>query len=277
MAQYGYSNANSAVIRVRRSEVQPGDVILGPAPPERSLVPRQRPRPQYPRRASSLDGDDFYRPNPRRRGQVLRRRDPRDQYGQYDSEGSVPPRDRCSIPQRQNQQRGNRNGTDKDDTSSSASSSNLGCTSDDEKIKKKAKLKKWGSIGLAGVATIHAVAGVHSTIEKRKKNREELEEGEISEAEAEKRRNKGRWRNAANVGIAAVWIKGAVDEIKEYREATKEHQEIIEKSEERHRKRIERAKAIKKGEYKGSHHLNDEERRKYLRDVEEDSDRDHGR
>jgi len=75
------------------------------------------------------------------------------------------------------------------------------------------------------------------------------------------------------VGIAAVWIKGAVDEIKEYREATKEHQELIEKSEERHRMRIERAKSIKRGEYSGSHHLNAEERRKYLKDVEEDSDR----
>jgi hypothetical protein len=75
------------------------------------------------------------------------------------------------------------------------------------------------------------------------------------------------------VGIAAVWIKGAVDEIKEYREATKEHRELIEKSEERHRRRIERARAIKKGEYSGSHHLNAEERRRYLRDVEDDSDR----
>jgi hypothetical protein len=276
MAQYGYSNPNSAVIRVRRSDVQPGDVILGPAPRDLPLATRPRPRPQYLRRASSLDGDDFYGPGPRGRGQVARRRDPRDQYHQYDSEGSIPPRSRRPIPPRQNRQKDNRNRSGKVDSSSSsssASSSDLGCTSDDEKLKKKAKLKKWGSIGLAGVATIHAVAGVHSTIEKRKKNREELQEGEISEHEAERRRNKGRWRNAANLGIAAVWIKGAVDEIKEYREATKEHQETIEKSEERHLKRIERAKAIKKGEYKGHHVLDEDERRKYLRDGGEDDDR----
>lgn len=274
MAQYGYSNPRSDVIRVRRSEVQPGDVILGPAPPERSLVPR-RPRPQYTRRASSLDGNDFYERDHRGRGQLARRRDPRDQYDQqYDSEGSVPPRARRPIPPRQNRQRDGRerNRKGKEDTSSSASSSDLGCTDDDEKSRKKAKLKKWGAIGLAGVATIHAVAGVHSTVEKHKKRQEELEDGEISEEEAEKRRNKGRWKNAANVGIAAVWIKGAVDEIKEYREASKEHQETCEKTEERHRMRVERAKAIKRGEYQGTHRLTPDERRHYLREVEEDSE-----
>lgn len=273
MSLYGYPNPRAEVIRVRRSDVKPGDVILGPAPAERSLVPRQRPRPQYPRRASSLDGDDFYDRNPRGRGQVIRRRNPRDD---YDSEGSVPPRSRRPIPSRQNRPQRDereRNRKGKDEGSSSVSSSDLGCTDDDEKIKKKAKLKKWGSIGLAGVATVHAVAGVHSTIEKRKKRQEELADGEISEEEADKIRNKGRWRNAANVGIAAVWIKSAVDEIKEYREASKEHREIIEKGEERHRMRIERAKAIKRGEYRGTHRLSPEERRHYLREVEEDSER----
>lgn len=287
-------------MRVRRSEVQPGDVVLGPAPPERSLVPR-RPRPQYSRRASSLDGDDSYERDPRGRGQLARRRDlrdqddqqydsegsdgrgqlarrrdPRDQYDQqYDSEGSVPPRTRRPIPPRQHRQRGGqeRNGKSRDDTSSSVSSSDLGCTDDDEKSKKKAKLKKWGAIGLAGVATIHAVSGVHSTIEKRKKRQEELADGDISEEEAERIRNKGRLRNAANVGIAAIWIKGAVDEIKEYREAAKEHQETREKVEERHRMRVERAKAIKRGEYQGTHRLTPEERRRYLKEVEEDSER----
>lgn len=278
MAQYGYSNPRSNVIRVRRSEVQPGDVILGPAPPERSLVSRRpRPRPTYPRRASSLDGDDFYERDSRGRGQLARRTDPRGQYDQpYDSEGSVPPRARRAIPPKPNRQRDGRerNRTGRDDTSSSSeSSSDLGCTDDDDKSKKKAKLKKWGAIGLAGVATIHAVSGVHSTIEKGKKRREELADGDISEEEAERKRNKGRWKNAANVGVAAIWIKGAVDELKEYREAAKEHRETNKKSEERHQMRIERARAITRGEYQGTHRLTPKERRRYLKDVEDESER----
>ncbi|QDS68970.1 hypothetical protein FKW77_008916 [Venturia effusa] len=263
------------VIRVRRSEVQPGDVILGPAPLERSVAPR-RPRPQYSRRSSSLDGDKFFQLAPSRRRELAGRRDPRDENEQqYDSEGSVPPRARRPLPARQSRQRDGRERSRnaEDDTSSSVSSSDLGCTDDDEKSKKKARLKKWGAIGLAGVATIHAVSGVHSTIEKRKKRQEELAHGDISEEEAERRRNKGRWKNAANVGIAAVWIKGAVDEIKEYREVAKEYEETCEKGEERHRRRVERAKAITRGEYQGTHKLTPEERRHHLRQVEEESER----
>jgi hypothetical protein len=120
--------------------------------------------------------------------------------------------------------------------------------SDDEKVKHKAKLKKWGAIGLAGVATIHAVHGVHETVEKTAARRKEVAEGKISEAEAHKRKSKGNWRTAADVGIAAVWIKSAYDEIKEYREARKEHVEACERSEERHRKRLERDKGDKRGE-----------------------------
>lgn len=275
MAQYGYTNPRSDVIRVRRSEVQTKDVILGPAPLERSLVPR-RPRPHYLRRASSLDGD--HASDPRGRGQLERRRDPQHQYDQqYDSEGSIPPRARRPIHSKEARLRDcryrNCKGRDGTSSSSSDSSSDLGCTDDDEKSKKKALLKKWGAIGLAGVATIHAVSGVHSTIEKRKKRQEELADREISEEEAERRRNRGRWKNAANVGVAAIWIKGAVDEIKEYREAAKEHRESCEKSEERHRMRIERARAITRGEYQGTHKLTSQERRHYLKQLENESKR----
>jgi hypothetical protein len=128
-------------------------------------------------------------------------------------------------------------------------------------------LNKWGAIGLAGVATIHAVHGVHETMEKTTARRKELAEGKISEGEAHKRKNKGKWKTAADVSIAAVWIKSAYDEIKEYREARKEHAEACERSEERHRKRLERAKVVKRGEYKGHHFGDGYERRKYLKDA----------
>jgi hypothetical protein len=89
-------------------------------------------------------------------------------------------------------------------------------------------------------------------------------EGEITEGEAHKKKNKARLKTAADVGVAAVWIKSAYDEIKEYREAKKEHAECCERQEERHQKRLERAKAIKRGEYQGHHPLDDY--KKYLAD-----------
>jgi hypothetical protein len=312
MAQY--YKRNTTILKVRASEIQPGDIILGPAPsdlpPDLRLVrlqqPRERdmplvrlPRPGYLRRTSSLDRDDFLtsyrgtgtitRRRTRRRGQLdedqydsegpiarrrtrrrdqpdsqdqynsedivarrrTRRRDQPDLQDQYGSEGSIPPRSRRSASTKQKRQQSNRDGN----ASSSASSSDLGCTDDDEKSKKKAQWKKWGAIGLAGVATIHAVHGAHETFEKTQARRKELAEGEISEGEAHKKRNKAKWRTAADVGIAAVWIKSAYDEIKEYREAKKEHSEVCGRGEERHRKRLERSKAIKSGEYKGHHPL----------------------
>jgi len=236
----GYSHPNSTIIKIKRSELRPGDVLLGPAPRD---LPLGRPRPRYLRRTSSLDRNDFSDPY-RGRGTIARRREQPDPSDQYDSEGSVPPQSRkLTSENRRDTDRGNSNRN----RSSSASSSDLGCTDDDEKNVKKAKWKKWGAIGLAGVAGIHAVHGVYETIEKTKERRKELEEGEISEEEAKRKKNRARWKEAANVGIAGVWIKSAWDEIKEYREAQHEHAEICEKAEERHRKRIERAKANKRG------------------------------
>jgi len=254
MAQY--PGPNPIVLRIRRSELRPGDVILRPAPRDLPLARR----PQYHRRASSLDRGDFGLP--RRGRSAIVRRDEQEREP-YESEGSIPPRARARGRARQ--------GPKRDDarSSSSSSSSDLGSTTDDEKKKKKAKLKKWGAIGLAGIATIHAVHGVHESMEKAKKRREELAEGEISEEEAKRRKGKGRWRDAANVGIAAVWIKGAVDEIKEYREAQHEHAEMCENAEERHKKRRERAKSIARGEYHGRHALKDNQREKYYDDHDE--------
>jgi hypothetical protein len=133
-------------------------------------------------------------------------------------------------------------------------------------MKKKAKLKKWGAIGLAGVATIHAVHGVHETVEKTATRRRELAAGTISEGEARKKKSTGRWRTAADVGIATVWLKSAYDEIKEYREARKEHVEACERGEERHRKRLVR----KRGESRGRRGLDRRERRRFESDADDE-------
>lgn len=236
MAQHS-NPPNSVVLRIPRSEIKHGDVILGPAP--RDLPIARRPR--LDRRASSLDRDDFRVSRNDTGARVTRYRQEQDP---YESEASIAPRARPRAPGR----RGQRRTTER--SSSPSSSSDLGSTTDDEKQKHKAKLKKWGSIALAGVATIHMVHGVHETVEKARERRQELAEGDISGSEAERRKRKARWKNAANVGIAAVWVKSAVDEIKEYREAKHEHVELIEKAEERHRKRVERDRAIMSGQYR---------------------------
>lgn len=260
--------SNSTIIKIKRSQLQPGDIILGPAPRDRDLPLTRRPRPGYDRRASSVDRYDFPDSNRGRGQQIARRRpqqDYRDKYDHdYDSEGSIPPRSRRQRPRGQRQQRPRSDGDGNGKESSSSSSSDLGCSSDDEEMKKKAKWKKWGAIGLAGVATIHAVHGVHETVEKTRARRKEVAEGEIGLDEAHKKKNRGRWRDAANVGIAAVWLKSAYDEIQEYREAKHEHAEMIEHGEERHKKRVERAKAIQRGEYHGHHELDEDEMKKCL-------------
>jgi hypothetical protein len=293
-----YSNYNTTILKVRPSEIQDGDIVLGPTPQQLpiTLPPLHLPRPRYLRRVSSLDRDDFSVPYSDRRiatRRYTRRQDgpDRDRYesadsvarkprrrrhqpvfrDRYDSDGSIPPQPRRPLRRKQEQkrQKSNRNSS----SSSSSSSSDLGCTEDDEKNEKKAKWKKWGTIGLATVATIHAVHGAHETFEKAQARRKELAEGKISEGEAHKKKKNARLRTVAEVGIAGVWVKGAYDELMEYREAKKEHAEIREKSEKRHRKRLERAEAIKRGDYRGSHAMDDHDR--YFSDNNDDNKR-HG-
>jgi hypothetical protein len=126
-------------------------------------------------------------------------------------------------------------------------------------MKKKAKWKKWGAIGLAGIATIHAVHGGYETYEKTQARHKDEADGTISGKEADKKKKNAGWKTAADVGIAAVWIKGAYDEIKEYREVRKEYAEVCEKGEERHRKRLEKEKATRGAKNKGENALDDAE------------------
>src|ERR1700760_4554914 len=143
MAQY--SKHNTTILKVKRSEVQPDDVIIGPAPSylpsnqplvrlsrerERNVPPKRLQKPKYFRRTSSLDRGDFltsYRDRDmntqiRTRGRdqpyedfydsegpiarrQTRRRDRRKPENYYDSEGSIPPRRRRSASAKQGQKR----------------------------------------------------------------------------------------------------------------------------------------------------------------------------
>src|ERR1700761_9029941 len=104
MAQY--SEYNTTLLKVKRSEVQPGDIILGRAPSylppnqplvrlpqsrERDIPPYRLQRQGYLRRTSSLDRGEFSAPY-RGRDEIARRRTrrrDRPYEDGYDSEGPI--------------------------------------------------------------------------------------------------------------------------------------------------------------------------------------------
>ena len=126
-------------------------------------------------------------------------------------------------------------------SSSSSLSSSVCSSSEDERRIKKIKGKKYLTAGLAAVATIHAAAGVYSSMEAGEKRFEEIQSGEITPAEAKRKRNKARLQDIAAVGIAALGIKGAYSEWQEVRESRHELGEQQEEREKRHAKRLHRA------------------------------------
>lgn len=106
--------------------------------------------------------------------------------------------------------------------SNSSSDSDLGDSSDEKSRRKKQTRKTILASGLATVATVHAAHSIYAGMEKRKKRRSMLEEGEITPEEARRRRIRANLGDAASVGIAAVGLKSAFSEWKEVAEARKE-------------------------------------------------------
>lgn len=125
-------------------------------------------------------------------------------------------------------------------SSLSSSDSDLPRSSDEERERKKMRGKELLTAGLATVATIHAAHSVYQGVERRKVRMKALAEGEISEAEAKKEKNKARLKDIASVGIAAIGIKSAVTEWKEMKEKREEMHEFREKQQKHHEKRLRR-------------------------------------
>ena len=109
------------------------------------------------------------------------------------------------------------------------SDSDLGSSTDEEKLKKKSRKKGIITGGLATVATIHAAHNVYQSIEKREARKQALKEGDITKEQAGRMKNKNRMQDAASIGIAALGIKGAYSEWKEMKEMNSEHNEEMEK------------------------------------------------
>ena len=140
------------------------------------------------RRRYSSEEDDYYRARPR------------------GGDGAVVAAD----------QKKQKNSSDSDDTDSYSSEN-------EKKKQKKIRRKALITGGLATVATIHAVANVHGSMEKGKQRHKEVREGKITPEEARKKKSKALLQDAAAVGIAAIGIKSAVGEIKELKEKREEY------------------------------------------------------
>ena len=132
-----------------------------------------------------------------------------------------------------------RSGRDKS-RSGGESDSDLGDSDEDEKRAKKLRGKQLMTGGLATIATIHAAHQVYSSMEKRKARQKAVHEGKLSPEEAKKLKSKAILQDAASVGIAAIGIKSAVEEMKEVKNLREEHHEWLEEKDRRHKKREDR-------------------------------------
>lgn len=122
------------------------------------------------------------------------------------------------------------------------SESDLGDSDEDEKRAKKMRGKQVITTGLATVATIHAAHNVYQSMEKRNARQRAVKEGRLTAAEAKKLKTKAIMQDAASVGIAAMGIKGALEEMKEAKELNHECKEFQTEKQRRHERRLERRK-----------------------------------
>ncbi|KAG2415535.1 hypothetical protein HFD88_006726 [Aspergillus terreus] len=83
-------------------------------------------------------------------------------------------------------------------------------STDEDRQRKKLTRDTLVATGLATVATIHAAHGLHESMEKHKRNTQMVREGDMSPEEARRRRLKNNFSDAANVGLAALGVKGVV-------------------------------------------------------------------
>lgn len=122
------------------------------------------------------------------------------------------------------------------------SASDLGDSDEDERKAKKMRGKQIITTGLATVATIHAAHGVYQSMEKRTARQKAVKEGRLSAADAKKLKTTALIKDAASVGIAAMGIRGAFEELKEAKEMTHECKAFQQEKAMRHEKRKQRRK-----------------------------------
>ncbi|KAG6004197.1 hypothetical protein E4U21_001338 [Claviceps maximensis] len=115
--------------------------------------------------------------------------------------------------------------------------SDLGDSEEDERKARKMRGKQIITTGLATVATIHAAHNVYQSMERRAARQRAVNEGRLSASEAEHLKTKALVKDVASVGIAALGIKSAVEEMKEVKEMTHECKVFEEEKALRHKRR----------------------------------------
>lgn len=208
------SRSRSVVDTARRSLAKIG---LGSGPDERKDEERSSSR-------RSRGHDDRYDDDRSARGGYMR--------------GGRGDDDRDS--RRRSRSRGGKSGR-----SGSVSSSDLGCSEDDEKEAKKMKGKQILKAGLATVATIHAANEVYGSVHARNARHKAVKKGDLDPMEAKKLKSKAIFQDTASVGIALMSIKGVIEEMKEAREKTHQVKEWQTEKQRRHERRLEHLKRAK--------------------------------
>lgn len=132
------------------------------------------------------------------------------------------------------------------DENCSHSDSDLGISSDEERTRRKMLNKEVLTAGLATIATIHAGHGIYQSAQKRKERIRKLREGEIGPEEARRERMMGNLKDAASVSLAALGIKGTVDEWKETAKHHSEYRSFNQQCRQRAKKR-QRARSLSLG------------------------------
>jgi len=228
----------------RRSEVESDEEIVDILPKRRSK------RGQLIQRTSSLERGDYERGNPDRsvrpwRGAPAANIDVSDRGA---SERRSRPKSRAS------QSRSHAGSKARWSTrSNSTSSADLGSSSGDEKRCRRAAKRKWITACLAGVTTVHAAAKVYRNIKNHDKRVMQVQRGEMSPEEANKKEKRSRWQDAAGIAIAALGIKGARNEWRKVQEQHREHEKLIERRQEMHQRRMEREHRHKMREARDGH------------------------
>lgn len=221
--------------------------------------------------------EDDYRRDGRPRG--AQSQDPRNRYvpagylnngdsrdGKSDYDGTVATRNKGGNGQVATRNNGNFEEHRGEKRSSSSSSSDVCSSSEDDRRMKKMRGKEYLTAGLAAVATIHAAQGVYKSMEARDKRHEDVAKGEITEAEARKKRNKARLQDAAAIGIAALGIKGAYSEWQEVQEHREELAEQKKERQKRHEKRLRKAEKLSQRGYGGGYRRSEPDLNRRYRD-----------
>ncbi|KAL5341817.1 hypothetical protein BJX70DRAFT_357997 [Aspergillus crustosus] len=149
-------------------------------------------------------------------------------YGQTDVGYYSRPDPRPQTQNHEHQQNPKQNESDADDS-----------TDDHKKLKKLNRETVWAT-SLAAAATIHAAHTLTESMKKHKQNSKAIKDGEITKEEARRRRMRNQFTDAASVGVAALGIKSAVGEWKNFDSKRRERAQL-------HRTCKERSKSMSKG------------------------------